>query len=274
MEPLFKSRPSGFDIQPAGHGEAERITDFIFLSEGLSNSYLITTGEGRIVVNTGMGFEAAAHKAKYDAVDPSPTRYIILTQGHVDHVGGVDHFRDPETDVVAQANNRAHQADDERIATFRGMRSYFAFAAAIDNIARHARTHNQPVPAQSKPEPTIAFDDHLALELGGLHLDLLSVPGGETTDSLAIWLPDHKICFTGNLFSALFGHFPNLVTLRGDRYREAPRFIESLERVRALEPEMLLVGHNQPVVGAELIQRELIRLRDAVDYVHRKPSTE
>jgi alkyl sulfatase BDS1-like metallo-beta-lactamase superfamily hydrolase len=73
---------------------------------------------------------------------------------------------------------------------------------------------------------------------------------------------------TGNLFSALFGHFPNLVTIRGDRYREPLRFIASLERVLELEPEMLLTGHHGPVVGKETIREELTRLRDAVRYVH------
>jgi alkyl sulfatase BDS1-like metallo-beta-lactamase superfamily hydrolase len=268
MEPVHTSRPTGFDIRPAAPGAAERINDFIHLSQGLSNSFLVSTGEGRIVVNTGMGFEAAIHKQKYDAVDGSPTRYIILTQGHVDHVGGVDHFRESDTDIVAQANNREQQADDARIAGFRAMRSHFAFADAIDAIARHAGSQATPRAAQSIPVPTITFDDRLELELGGLRMELLSVPGGETTDSLAIWLPQHAICFTGNLFSALFGHFPNLVTIRGDRYREAPRFVDSLERIRSLEPELLLVGHHQPVVGRALIQRELVRLRDAVVFVH------
>jgi alkyl sulfatase BDS1-like metallo-beta-lactamase superfamily hydrolase len=58
------------------------------------------------------------------------------------------------------------------------------------------------------------------------------------------------------------------VTVRGDRYREAPRFIESLERVLALEPKLLLTGHHGPVVGKESIREELTRLRDAVQYVH------
>jgi alkyl sulfatase BDS1-like metallo-beta-lactamase superfamily hydrolase len=99
-------------------------------------------------------------------------------------------------------------------------------------------------------------------------MELLWTPGGETTDSMVVWLPEHRICFAGNLFSALFGHFPNLVTIRGDRYREALTFIESLERVRALEPELLLVGHHGPIEGRSVIQRELVRLRDAVQYVH------
>jgi alkyl sulfatase BDS1-like metallo-beta-lactamase superfamily hydrolase len=124
------------------------------------------------------------------------------------------------------------------------------------------------VSPQSKPTPPITFDDHYAFELGGLQLELLAVPGGETTESMAIWLPQHKICFAGNLFSALFGHFPNLVTVRGDRYRDPLKFVASLDRVAALEPELLLVGHNDPVEGKQLIADELARLRGAVLYVH------
>ncbi len=269
MTPLYRSRPDGFAIQPASQSQATRINDFIYLSEGLSNAWLITTPEGRIVVNTGMGFEAPVHKRNFDAVDPRPVRYILLTQGHVDHVGGVNLFKEEGTQVIAQAGNQAHQADDARIAQFRASRSAFAFADAIAKAwAFISKSAGGAVPAQSRPVPDITFEDHHALKLGGLRLELLSTPGGETTDSMVIWLPDHGICFCGNLFSALFGHFPNLVTIRGDRYREALRFIDSLERVRALEPQMLLLGHHEPVMGKALIQAELTRLRDAVKYVH------
>ena len=129
--PLYRSRPSGFEIQPASQAEAQKIDDIIYLSEGLSNSYLIRTPEGRVVINTGMGFEAPVHKRNFDAIDDSPVRYIFLTQGHVDHVGGVDLFREEGTQLVAQANNQSHQADDGRIAAFRAARSAFAFADAI-----------------------------------------------------------------------------------------------------------------------------------------------
>jgi len=267
--PLYRSRPSGFQIQPATQPEAQKINDFIYLSEGLSNSYLINTPEGRVVINTGMGFEAPVHKRNFDAVADSPVRYILLTQGHVDHVGGVDLLREEGTQIVAHANNEPHQADDTRISAFRASRSAFAFADAIARAWTYIQEHvGGGISAQSRPTPDITFDDRYELELGGVRMDLLSTPGGETTDSMVVWLPDHEVCFCGNLFSALFGHFPNLVTVRGDRYREAPRFIESLERVLALEPKLLLTGHHGPVVGKETIREELTRLRDAVRYVH------
>ena len=100
-EPLYKSRPGGFDLRPASMPEALRINDFIHASHGLSNSYLVSTRDGRVVINTGVGFEAPVHKRNFDAVDASPTRYILLTQGHVDHVGGVDLFLETGTEVVA-----------------------------------------------------------------------------------------------------------------------------------------------------------------------------
>ena len=204
-----------------------------------------------------------------DAVDDGPLRYILLTQGHVDHVGGVDLLREPGTEIVAQARNPAHQEDDARIAAFRARRSAFAFAEAIARANAYVKEHfGDAISPQARPEPTLTFEDAYAFELGGVRFELLATPGGETLDSMVVWLPEARVCFAGNLFSALFGHFPNLVTIRGDRYREALRFLESLERVRALEPELLLVGHHGPVEGAALVRSELTRLRDAVAYVH------
>lgn len=269
LAPLYRSRPGGFDLKPASQPQARRINEFIYLSEGFSNSFLVVTGEGRVVINTGMGFEAPVHKRNFDAVDSAPIRYILLTQGHVDHVGGVDFFREQGTEVVAQANNPAHQAEDALLQPFRTARSAFAFDESVAQGVRDIhRQFAGAVPPQARPTPTITFEDRYAFELGGRRFELLSTPGGETLDSMVVWLPQHRICFCGNLFSALFGHFPNLVTIRGDRYRDALRFIASLDRVLALEPDHLLVGHHDPVDGRDLIRSELVRLRGAVQYVH------
>ncbi|MFP6639384.1 MAG: alkyl sulfatase dimerization domain-containing protein [Myxococcota bacterium] len=267
--PLYRSRPGGFDILPASQSEAEHIVDGIYVSSGLSNSFLVVTDEGRLVVNTGMGFEAPVHKRNYDAVDDSPIRYIVLTQSHVDHVGGVDLLRQEGTEILAQANNAACQADDLRLSHFRPARSSFAFEKAIVEALHYVqRNQDAPVSPQAHPDPTLTFEDHYELELGGRRFEFYAVPGGETVDSLVTWMPREGVCFAGNLFSALFGHIPNLVTIRGDRYREALGFIKSLDRVLALEPEWLLVGHGGPLEGRDLIRSELERLRAATLYVH------
>ncbi|OMB93494.1 MBL fold metallo-hydrolase [Mycobacterium sp. NS-7484] len=266
-EPLYLSRPGGECIAGAG-AQAEQVGPGIWMSPGLSNSFLISTGDGRIVVNTGMGFEGPVHRANYDEVDTSPTRYIVLTQGHYDHVGGVDSFIEPGTDVIAQANWGQWRRDNELLATFRAANSSFAFLETVTAAATYTAQRFGQVPPQSAPTPTLVVEDSLELTVGGRHLEFLATPGGETTDSLVIWLPDDGICLCGNVFGALFGHIPNLVTMRGDRYRDALTVADTIERVRSLGAETLLTGHFGPITGRERIDWELTRLRDAVLYLH------
>src|SRR5204862_7989734 len=102
-----------------------------------------------------------------------------------------------------------------------------------------------PTPAQ----PHMTFEATHELTCGGRHIELISVPGGETIDSLVVWLPDDGVALVGNMFSALFGHFPNRVPVRGDRLRNALAFVESVQRVIDLEPELLLLGPHGPVTG-------------------------
>ena len=83
-----------------------------------------------------------------------------------------------------------------------------------------------------------------------------------------VWLPDERICLCGNTFGPIFGHVPNLVTMRGDRYRDALTAAASVERVRSLQPELLVTGHFEPIAGVGRIDAELTRLRDAIRYIH------
>jgi alkyl sulfatase BDS1-like metallo-beta-lactamase superfamily hydrolase len=242
--------------------------DGIWLSPGLSNSYLLETADGRIIVNTGMGFEGPLHRRAFDAVDSSPTRAIVFTQGHFDHVGGTDSLRDEGTELIAQTNFTSWRADNERLEAFRTRNAAFAWMRAILAALEHAETVGGGTNSQARPEPTTTFDERMELSIGGRELVLLSTPGGETTDSLVIWCPETRSAFTGNLFGALFGHVPNLVTMRGDRYRDALTYVDSLDLVLGLGPARLLTGHFGPVEGADRIAEEITAMRDATRWVH------
>jgi alkyl sulfatase BDS1-like metallo-beta-lactamase superfamily hydrolase len=263
-----RDQPDFFAVGPATAPAAIDMGAGIWCSPGMSSTYLVTTGDGRIVVNTGMWFEARTHKRNYDAVTAAPTRYILLTQSHTDHIGGVDTFREAGTQLVAQANIAVCQADDERIHGLRIRRSLPFFADVMGQTG-FARGDDATIPPLPKPaHADITFDETYAFTCGERRIELIGVPGGETVDSLVVWPPDDRIALVGNMFSALFGHFPNLVTVRGDRMRSALAFAGSVQRVIDLEPELLLLGHHGPVRGAATIREECERIRDAVRYVH------
>ena len=56
MPGIHRERPGADAITPATDAHAVDVGDGVWLSPGLSNSYLITSSDGRVVVNSGMGF--------------------------------------------------------------------------------------------------------------------------------------------------------------------------------------------------------------------------
>jgi glyoxylase-like metal-dependent hydrolase (beta-lactamase superfamily II) len=268
VDRLIDTRGGKELLRPAYDDHAHTVADGIYRSGGTTAAYLLLCDRGRVIVNTGLGFEAPHHKRVFDAVRPGPTHYIVTTQAHVDHVGGVDLFREAGTRYIAQANNPACQADDRRIRRLR-MRTASIWFDMLGTDAARIAAENPGVPMhQSEPTPDLMFDDRLTLAVDGLALELVSAVG-ETTDSAVVWLPERCIALVSNLFGPLFPHFPNLNTLRGDRYRFVEPYLESVATVRALRPEVLITGRGEPITGADLIDASLERLAKAVDYVHR-----
>lgn len=269
-EPIYKHRR----IAPAAAefgAHCQRVNEFIVMSEGCSNVYLIETPAGGILINSGQGFEAPVHHHNLSQFSQVPIKYVITTQGHTDHVGGVRYFRDrfPDLVYVAQAGNEEHQSYDGRLGAFRAARAAFRFKDDfIEVFKRYAAAGYTSINPQDRPTPDIAFEQEYKFSLGGLDIVLIAVPGAETNDSLVVWLPQHRTVFTGNLFGCPFGHFPNLVTIRGDRYRDALTCAAAAQVVLDLKPQLLLYGHHEPVEGDELIQAEVTAYRDAILYVH------
>jgi glyoxylase-like metal-dependent hydrolase (beta-lactamase superfamily II) len=270
VDHLIDTRPGRELLTPVYDDPAHPIVDgLIYRSGGNTAAYMVLTDHGRIIVNTGMGYEAPHHKRVFDAVRPGPTHHIVTTQAHVDHVGGVDLFREPGTTYIAQADNPACQRDDERIRDLR-MRTAGIWFDMLGTDARRIAEQNPGVSMrQSRPTPDITFTDRLGLTVDGLRVELLAAVG-ETTDGAVVWLPEHRVALVSNLFGPLFPHFPNLNTIRGDKYRFVEPQLATNRMVRALRPEVLVTGRHEPIVGADLIEASLERLHGAVDFVHRR----
>jgi alkyl sulfatase BDS1-like metallo-beta-lactamase superfamily hydrolase len=270
VDHLIDTRPGRELLVPAYDEVAYPVVaDLVFRSGGTTAAYLVLTDSGRVVVNTGMGFEAPHHKRLFDALRPGPTHLIVTTQAHVDHVGGVDLFREPATTYVAQANNPACQRDDARIRDLRTRTAGIWFDMLATDARRIHRENPGVSMAQAEPTPDVMFDRRLAMDVDGLRVELLAAVG-ETTDCCVVWLPAHRVALVSNLFGPLFPHFPNVNTIRGDRYRFVEPQLATNRMVRELRPEVLVTGRHEPIVGADLIDASLERLHGAVTYVHER----
>ena len=244
----------------AAQKAAEAITDYIFMAKDISNAYLVTTGDGDVLVNTGFMDNAERTKGLLAPVRTGPLRKIILTQAHADHYGGVPVMREAGTQIIAERRfvHTWHYFDD--LAPYLARRSRKLWASTI-------KRSGNPAPPP-KVVPDIAVDRRYAFEQGGRKFEVISTPGGEALDSLVVWMPNERVVFTGNLFGPVFMSMPNLTTTRGDKPRLVQRFLPSLDTVRALGAELLITGHGDPIRGAAKIRADLDKLHGAVSYVN------
>ncbi len=254
-----EKQPLNALIINAGEGRQEAVAlgSDIYMSRCISNLYRVLTSEGDVLINTGISFNAVENLRRLSAVSDKPIAKIIFTQSHEDHIGGWQTFNSPGIETIAQAD-------------FFHVRGYWGGLRPImARRSRHLWSRDQKKTVVEQPDPVITttFIDSHAFELGGRRFELYSVRGGETLDSLVVWMPKERTVFTGNLTGPLFGHVPNLYTLRGDKIRYVQWFLEGVQRVMDLQPEVLITGHGDPIRGAAEIKRQLARVRDATRYV-------
>jgi glyoxylase-like metal-dependent hydrolase (beta-lactamase superfamily II) len=245
--------------QGEGDQDAVHLGEGIYMSRNIANSYLVTTSDGDLLINTGTEFEAAQIKDRFSRVSAGPLRVITFTQGHPDHVSGWSLFAQPGVETIAQANHPDVREYWRHLHPFYVRRIMKLWGAFMDVEA---------VAANLPPEPVLtdSFIDSHTLALGGRRIEFYSTPGGETTDALVVWLPEDRTVFIGNLMGPFFGHVPNLYTLRGDKIRSAMTFIHSIDRVIALAPDTLINGHDV-FHGTDQILVTLAKVRDATAYL-------
>lgn len=246
-------------LEGEGQAEAIAITDFIFMAKDISNAYLVTTGDGDLMVNTGFMTGADRNAALFAPHRTGPLRHIILTQSHADHFGGLPRFREDGTKVVAQERFADNLHDMLFLQPHFGPRTRKLWGSTLKPGATP--------PKIPEAHPDILVDQEFAFEQGGRHFVLISTPDGETTDALTVWMPEEKIAFTGNLFGPVFLSMPFLCTLRGDKPRSVRSYLSSLDRVRSLGAELLITGHGEPIRGAARIRADLDKMHAAVSWV-------
>jgi hypothetical protein len=115
---------------------------------------------------------------------------------------------------------------------------------------------------------TTFFHDTYTFDVGGRRFELYAAPGGETLDSLIVWLPEERTAFTGQFMGALYKALPHLYTPRGDRQRSARFHLRGLDLLLELGPELLVTGSPGPFHGAERIRSDLETVRAAVQFIH------
>jgi alkyl sulfatase BDS1-like metallo-beta-lactamase superfamily hydrolase len=115
------------------------------------------------------------------------------------------------------------------------------------------------------PKPGLTYSDTMALDVGGLKIELNHAKG-ETDDHTWAWIPKHKAICAGDFF---IWSFPN-----AGNPQKVQRFpLEWAEAMRAMASkgaELFLPAHGLPIEGAQRISRVLTDVAEALEKLVRE----
>ena len=247
--------------------EVREVAENIHYATGVGNTIMITTSEGVVLFDTGLVIQSANQlQILKDTVSDADVRYIILSHSHADHIGGTRFWMDEGTDIIAHQNFEEEQRYLSELQPYQydRNRTLFPWMPAWEDRPDIALMRYGGI------VPTITVDDWetYLFTLGGIEFQVIGAPGAEGADNAVLWLPQQKVLISGDFFGPQFPQFPNIFTMRGEKVRKPVEYIKSLDRLIALNPDVILPSHLDPTIGAEKIRKGMQRIRDAVQYVH------
>lgn len=245
---------------------------YVAIGFGLANSIMIEGKDGLIIVDTMESKEVAASVlSEFRKITQKPIKAIIYTHNHADHIFGAEVFTAEGNPEVYAHETTLYYVNRllnkmRPIISVRSMRMFgnFLDKEGLVNAGIGPHLNFGPESTVGFVQPTKTFSDTFRTEVAGIKFKLVHAPG-ETNDHLFVWLPDQKVLMPGDNF---YWTFPNLYTIRGTPFRSLQQWYENIDKMRDLNPEVLIPSHSRPIVGSEKIQEILTNYRDAIQFVH------
>ncbi|MFN7174615.1 MAG: alkyl sulfatase dimerization domain-containing protein [Thermaurantiacus tibetensis] len=250
--------------------ELSELADGIAMVEAFSHAILFATDEGLLVFDTSNEWGGARVVEAVRGWREDPFATLVFTHGHIDHVGGAGAFlADAEARGARWPRVVAHENVPARFARYRltdgwnhaiNARQFGQFRRRGYDLAGAARF----LP-ETTPEPDTLYRDRLALEVGGLAVELRHAKG-ETDDHSWAWIPAHRAICAGDFFIWAFPNAGN--PQKAQRY---PReWAAALREMAGMGAELFLPAHGLPIAGAARIRRVLLEVAGALESLVRQ----
>jgi len=216
-----------------------READGVYVAEGYDFANLVFFVSPQMVVAVDAGTTEETTREAVAAlrrITTAPIKYVILTHGHWDHVGGLKALREPGTVVIASAGFPDQLAHDR---AYHPPFRYF-FGSGTMNL-------------DVRPERLLSAPE--TLSPGGLELRIIPAPSGETSDALFVQDPAHGLLVVGDAFMPYAG-----APFVAEGSPEG--FLSAIDAVIQLQPRRLIHGH--PPLTALFTIQAMPGLRDAL----------
>jgi len=184
----------------------------------------IRTDEGLIFIDTPpRPRDARAWRARLSQLTGQEPRYVINT-GYHPHKVLCNHFFAPAPVI-------AHQAVWDKIRSWSESQRQRLLTALIEKYPEDIDAHE----ALRIVQPELTLTDHMILYCGGKVLRLIHL-GGHSPASIAIYLPEEELFFSGNEF--VYGQHPKMKEANSEQW------LRNLTAIRRLRIKTLVPGRG------------------------------
>jgi glyoxylase-like metal-dependent hydrolase (beta-lactamase superfamily II) len=247
LSALCVARPSaGEDI------EMERVVEDVYVFRAADIGQLYVHGNSAVVVGDDgvLIFDTGARASTADiaiqrlrGITTRPVRTIVNSHWHPDHWSGNEAYRRafPDVEIIATRATRAYMARtvaSMRYALRKGLTAHRSEAEAQPSRQEQAQAEESFVAEleRSRPAlPTRMFEDKLILTRDDRRYEILTV-FGDASYSAALYLPDEKVLFTGDVLVYPAPYTPNGYAIS--------HWLESLKSLRAMPAVAIVPGHG------------------------------
>ncbi|MDE0652683.1 MAG: alkyl/aryl-sulfatase [bacterium] len=245
-----------------------RLTDRVYVATGygMSTFAFVVGDTGVVAVDAGSdpGPTAQALGELRRHTD-LPLLGVVYTHGHIDHTDGAMAFVEENPDIQIWAikpfgtEGRWLARNGAKIAALRAAWHFGSFLPdeTFTNVGTPDPDSARRAGLGAAPDPRIRprrrFVGSATIRLGGVALEVSHNPG-ETDDQIMAWFAEERVAFAAD---NIYPSWPNLYAIRGTRYRDVRTWCESVDRIRALRADHLVLGHGRPLSGADRIDETL-----------------
>jgi glyoxylase-like metal-dependent hydrolase (beta-lactamase superfamily II) len=270
------SKPPGANYKGAAF-TFNKIADGIYHAVGtgnlvvMSNAAIFELGDAVLVVDSHVSPGGAwALREELKTVTAKPIRYVVNSHYHFDHSHG-NQIYGPDVQIIGSEFARemilAGKSHDSRAreafvgivpATIESLKKRISSAADAAEKARLEeqlaiqQNHLEGTNAVKPTPPNVTLNERLSLFGGGREIRLMFLGRGHTAGDVVVYLPRERVIATGDLLV-------ENISYSGDAYVQD--WIETLDKVKALEFDTILPGHGQALKGKSKIDHFQAYLR-------------
>lgn len=226
------------------------VSGLTYLNYFSVNAGFVIGDDVTVIINSGYNIEAAQTIYGYAqaAAPNNKVSYIINLSGEYEYTFGNSFFIKHGAKVIAHSKNILKEQELLRYV-----------ARSNKEIKEEDRKRNREAfiyfDGVIPFKPDVAVEADTVLPLKGIDLEIYTAPGYRE-NNLMVYEKQGKVLYTAD---AIYTRY--LPTLEQGNRVHLQKWIETLERIEELKPEVLIPGHGQVLKGED-IYKEIIRHKE------------